>query len=224
MKNFDENFGSQKLFYKSYYKEVMFGRRLSTIGIINAHKQMEKQFRGSFFSQVLEIGGGNGEHLDFIQHGFDVYYVTDINQPLLENKDSKNVIAMIANAEDLPFEENSFDRVVVTCLLSHVSDPETLLNEILRVMKPDGVATIFLSCDPGIMVRMVRSLTTARVAKAKGYNGYSLMIAREHRNHVGSLLQMTRYTFRNLKVNYRYYPFRVPSWNLNGYVIIQVST
>jgi hypothetical protein len=38
------------------------------------------------------------------------------------------------------------------------------------------------------------------------FDGYSLMIARDHRNHVGSLLEMARYVFRDRKLKIDYHP------------------
>lgn len=177
------------------------------------------------FDQVLEIGGGVGEHLDFISHEYDKYYVTDLRKPVLNQKWAQNpkIVCRQANAEDLPFSDNTFDRVIATCLLHHVEKPEKVYQEISRVLKPEGVATIFLSCDPGVVVRFLRSVSTARAAEGDGFAGYKLMVARDHRNHVGSLLQMARYVFRKRKQKIEYFPFKIPSWNLNGYVIIQIS-
>jgi hypothetical protein len=48
-------------------------------------------------------------------------------------------------------------------------------------------------------------------------------MAREHRNHVGGLLPLVKFVFRDRKVKIRYLPFVLPSWNLNGSVIIHIS-
>ena len=186
---------------------------------------MERPFLGKHFSQVLEIGGGVGEHLDFILHDFDKYLLTDIKLPILGNKFAHDprVVCQVENAEQLSFPDKCFDRVISTCLLHHVCEPEKILEEILRVLKTEGLATIFLPCDPGLLVRLLRNLTTARNAKKSGFRGYNLMISREHRNHFISLLNMVKYVFREKKLRVRYFPFRIPSWNMNGYVIVQVS-
>ena len=130
---------------------------------------------------------------------------------------------MRADASSLPFCNSIFDRVVVTCLLHHVDQPEKVFEEINRVLKSGGSASIFLSCDPGVVVRILRFLTTARKSRSRGFEGYTLMAAREHRNHVGSLLPMAKFVFRNRNMKVSYFPWRIPSWNLNGYVIIQIS-
>ena len=126
------------------------------------------------------------------------------------------------NAESLPFGAGEFDRVISTCLLHHVEKPELVLSEIERVLSQNGIATIFLSCDPGLAVRTLRKLTVARSAEKKGFKGYNLMISRDHRNHFGSLLEMAKFVFRNRELSVRYYPFGLRSWNLNGYTIVNV--
>lgn len=47
------------------------------------------------------------------------------------------------NGTDLPFENSSFDSIILTQVLEHVFNPDKLLSEISRVLKKDGV--FFLS-------------------------------------------------------------------------------
>jgi SAM-dependent methyltransferase len=221
----DDTFGSQEVFYRDHYKSVIFGKGLGPKAVRKTHESVEEPFKNKSFDVVLEIGGGVGEHIDFIKHRYEKYILTDIKKPILNSIHAINpkIECLEANAEDLPFPNQTFDRVVATCLLHHVDKPERVLTEISRVLKVDGVATIFLTCDPGILVRSLRIFTTARQARKSGFLGYKLMVARDHRNHVGSLLQMTKYVFRNHKVKTSFFPFKFPSWNLNGYIVVQIS-
>ena len=221
----DELYGSQEVFYRDHYKSVMFGEGVGPKAVRRTHESMEKPFRNKSFNSVLEIGGGTGEHLEFILHDYEQYFLTDLKKPQIDSNLTPNpkVVCLQANAEALPFPANSFDRVIATCLLHHVEKPEKVFSEILRVLKPNGSATIFLSCDPGILVRVIRSFTTARKVKKEGFSGYKLMVARDHRNHIGSLLQMERFIFRYRNQKISYFPFKINSWNLNGYIIIQIS-
>jgi len=225
----DSEYGNPEIFYNKFYNQMICGASngggIGTKATSSTHRKMEKNLKGRHFSDVLELGGGNGEHLDFVSHGFDRYTLVDIRPTDLPKKWSQDsrIVSLIANAEHLPFEDNSIDRVVVPCLLHHVDHPELVLNEINRVLKDAGEATIFLTCDPGLAVRVLRRITTRRIAKRLGFHGYDLMIAREHRNHVGSLLQMTRYVFRNRRIQENWQPFHLPSWNLNGYVVLTIT-
>ena len=222
---FDEGYGSPTLFYNKFYKSVIFGKGFGASSIRKTHQSMERPYIGKTYDTVLEIGGGVGEHLDFVSHKFENYFLTDIQLPTLNNQwaGDDRITCQVANAEELPYSDNMFDRVIATCLLHHVEKPESVLEEILRVLKPHGVATIFLSCDPGIAVRFLRFVTTSRSATKAGYRGYGLMIAREHRNHVVSLLSMLKYVFRFQKVKASYFPFKLPLWNLNGYIVVHIS-
>jgi ubiquinone/menaquinone biosynthesis C-methylase UbiE len=225
IKKIDTDYESPSVFYSRFYNSVIFGKGFGPRSIRKTHQQIEGNYAKNFSEKVLEIGGGGGEHLDFIQHGFNEYFLTDIKMPVINGtwKDDVRINCRVENAERLTFKDESFDRVISTCLLHHVEQPKKVFEEILRVLKPKGVATIFMPCDPGLAVRILRALTTARSAKKNGFKGYNLMISREHRNHVGSLRQRARFVFRNRKLNVGYFPLYTPSWNLNGYLIIHIS-
>jgi SAM-dependent methyltransferase len=220
-----DSYGSQEVFYEKFYKSIIFGKGLGPWAVRKSHTKMEKTYAGGKFAKVLELGAGNGQHLDFIKHDYDEYFVTDLKPPKLNAKwkSDSRISCDIVDAEAIPYAADSFDRIVVTCLLHHVADPEKVLEEIFRVLKNKGVATIFLSCDPGMLVRFMRLITTARAAARENFKGYGLMVARDHRNHIGSILQMVRYVFRSCKITTKFYPFHIRSWNFNGYVVIQIS-
>ena len=217
-----DSFCSVDLFYQKYYAAILFGGNVGSWFIKKTHETMENQFKGMHFSTVLEIGAGNGEHLTFVKHSYDKYYSTDLILPI-KNKKLKKVIFEVQNAEFLTYPNEKFDRVISTCLLHHVSRPEKVLSEMLRVVKINGSITIFLSCDPGLTVRILRSITTARNAKQMGFDGFKLFNARDHQNHFGSLIHLIGFVFRNERVKIKYFPFLLKSWNLNGFVIVNIT-
>ena len=190
----DFDYGNPEVFYREFYGKMICGTGngggLGKKAVASTHRYMEREVRTLHFRRVLELGGGNGEHLNYVLHGFDSYTLIDLRQAELEDRYERDprIISIVANAENLPVVDHSIDRVIVTCLLHHVDHPEIVLKEIDRVLKDDGTATIFLSCNPGLVVRFLRRLTTERTAEKLGFKGYDLMNARDHRNHVGSLL------------------------------------
>jgi ubiquinone/menaquinone biosynthesis C-methylase UbiE len=48
----------------------------------------------------------------------------------------------VANAEQLPFEDGVFDCVVSTRVFQYISDPQKAMQEIVRVLKPNGRVTL----------------------------------------------------------------------------------
>jgi SAM-dependent methyltransferase len=170
------------------------------------------------FDNVLELGGNVGEHLPFVKHSFKTYLLTDVVENIDGNSirelEEKGVKFQTENVQSLTFEESAFDRVLSTCLLHHVADPETALLEIRRVLKSQGVADIFLSADPGLLFRFARWMGPRHQARMKGIDELkSLMDARDHINHAGGLRRLIKHVFRSDSLVERTYPIRGMTWN-----------
>ena len=100
--------------------------------------------------KLLEIGAGVGTFLITARtkYGINAYGVepskdefspfNQISKTLLEEYDLPKDIVVCGIAEDLPFENESFDLVYSTNVLEHVQDPIKVLSESLRVLKKDG--------------------------------------------------------------------------------------
>jgi ubiquinone/menaquinone biosynthesis C-methylase UbiE len=94
--------------------------------------------------RVLEIGSGSGLNLplytDKVKHVFGLEpsaYLRDKAQELVaEAPFSVDLIA--ASAEAIPLEQNSVDTVVSSWTLCSIPDIEASLQEIRRVLRPDG--------------------------------------------------------------------------------------
>ena len=64
-------------------------------------------------------------------------------------KDYKNVKVKYADAESLDFKENSFDIVTCNLLLMWAENPQKVVNEMARVVKPGGIVLATLEPDYG---------------------------------------------------------------------------
>ena len=95
---------------------------------------------------ILDVGCASGWLLNEIHKrhpyakctGIDVY----ANAIIYGKKKYKNLHLLKADAHYLPFPDNSFDVVVCSEVLEHVSNPEKVLKEINRVLKSDGIAIV----------------------------------------------------------------------------------
>ena len=109
--------------------------------------------------RVLELGAGTGLNLEL--YPLDVADLTLVEpdphrvKQLRKRVDTLGSAAQVVEApgEKLPFEDGSFDTVVVTLVLCTVPDQVATLAEIKRVLKPDG-QFLFLehvrSPEPGL--------------------------------------------------------------------------
>lgn len=228
MKNSNYSRGSVELYYRVFYSRMM-GH--DSEGILNIlwkypHKLMEKPFKSNSGYRILELGFGEGEHLAFVAPGYEDYLATDIDLVRLERSQVKlpqNARIQVCDASSLPFLDSSFDRVIATCLIAHLPNPEFALNEWKRVLKPGGRLTIYVPCEPGFSLRLFRKIFTAPKAKKLGFEGFNLYIARDHINDAFRILNIGAEVFRADKFSLVFRPFYFRSWYLNLFCIVQVT-
>lgn len=92
--------------------------------------------------KILEVGVGTGKNLEFYSTDKEVTGI-DFSEKMLEkaknkSKDKDHVTLMEMDAENMTFEDNTFDTVVTSCVFCSVPDPVKGLKEIRRVCKNGG--------------------------------------------------------------------------------------
>ena len=99
-------------------------------------------------TNILVNGIGSGLDLPYLPEGAS-YTGSDITPAMLKRakiraKDHKlNIDFQLADSQSLPFEDNSFDAVIMHLILAVVPQPELALKEACRVLKPDGKIYLF---------------------------------------------------------------------------------
>jgi ubiquinone/menaquinone biosynthesis C-methylase UbiE len=192
--------------YSKFYSCINATADTNSLSSRILHKSIESDFASNAGLKLLEVGGNIGEHLPFVSKDFDEYILTDIrsidNQEWWPSK-TKFIQADICK---LPFVENTFDRVISTCVFHHLDSPEQAFREVRRITKPGGVITIFIPNDPGLMYRILRGLTTIRKARALGLSKVvSLVHALEHKNHYLALMTISDWVFQNDNVKKNFF-------------------
>jgi ubiquinone/menaquinone biosynthesis C-methylase UbiE len=109
-------------------------------GLTDLRRGLVEQAAG----RVLEIGGGTGLNLPHYGPRVSTLTVTEPEPPMLKRLERKveaerpAATVLRAPAEDLPFEDGTFDSVVSTLVLCGVDDQPRAVREIRRVLRSGG--------------------------------------------------------------------------------------
>jgi len=107
---------------------------------------IQDAIRESFLKESFETCGKRGRLLDLgcAKKPFEPLYAryTDssvgIDVPTTQHEDTR--IDVMANGMALPFDREAFDIVLCTEVMEHVPEPQKMLREIRRVLRPGGMA------------------------------------------------------------------------------------
>jgi ubiquinone/menaquinone biosynthesis C-methylase UbiE len=117
--------------------------RMSRKGEEAGLRDMRHGLLASADGNVLEIGGGTGANLAHYD-GIESLVVTEPEPAMLRRlqkkaRDQAPLVKILrAPAEDLPFDDDTFDTVVSTLVLCGVDDQSRSLREVRRVLRPGG--------------------------------------------------------------------------------------
>ncbi|MDD3846212.1 MAG: class I SAM-dependent methyltransferase [Syntrophorhabdaceae bacterium] len=98
---------------------------------------------------VLDVGAGTGILSQFAQRARnDLMYTMIDPAPGMLKFAPDFARKVLGRAEYLPFAEKSFDAVYAGDCIHHFNDPRRAIKELKRVLREDGVLTLF-EIDPG---------------------------------------------------------------------------
>ena len=107
---------------------------------------LRREVVGQARGVVLEIGAGNGLNFTYYDPNItERVEAIEPNSTMLHYAQTRAEAAKVpvhltqAPVENLPFMDNSFDSAVVTLVFCSVDDPLKGLNEVRRVLKPNGL-------------------------------------------------------------------------------------
>ncbi len=190
------------------------------------HKQLEKFNGKKKYSKVLEIGAGSAPHISYLKHEYDEYFVAEVSNSALKfYEEMKNIKAYSYDGVNLPFENNFFDRIIISQCLEHVNEPEKFLFEMMSKLKEGGILSISLPTDPGVSWRLGRLFIRCFIVK-KTYNvskeEYEYINATEHINSIFTLINLIRYNFKN-QIEEHYLPFRIKLLDINLFYNVHIT-
>jgi len=143
----------KKLDKQSQYWEDNFSSKPEMFGLkqsLSAEKAL-KLFQEKKINKIVEIGAGLGRDTVFFAKNsihttaldYSLSGIKVINQKIKKNNLSNFISTKLFDVrKKLPFEDNSIEACyshMLYCMALTTSDLEKLNNEILRILKPDGI-------------------------------------------------------------------------------------
>lgn len=102
-------------------------------------------------SNVLEVGSGSGQFIRAFKQKHPEWecFGSDISATALDyaKKTNDGVNYDLAQENVLPYPDNNFSAVLVFDVLEHVKNPQNIVSEIFRVLKPGGKFYCFVPCE-----------------------------------------------------------------------------
>ena len=166
--------------------------------------------------RTLELGAGIGAHLEFEPLDRQEYHCIELRDAMAAEIRRSFPSAITATGDcqkRLPFDDNYFDRVVAIHVLEHLPDLPAAAAEVRRVLKPNGIFSVVLPCDPGLAYELARKLSAERIFKARYHMPYRWFARREHINSPAEIFHVLRQHFEIF--DRAYFPLGVPFVNIN---------
>jgi SAM-dependent methyltransferase len=167
-------------------------------------------------TRTLEIGAGDGEHLRYEDLNGQDYYAVEMRPELAQQLEKRfpSVHTVVRDCEkSLEVPEASFDRVIAIHILEHLANLPAALDEVGRVLKPNGVFVVVIPCEGGLGYEIGRQFSSKRMFEKRYDVSYEWMIRYEHINKAKEVVEELE---RRFEVKDKtFYPLRIPSIHMN---------
>ena len=105
------------------------------------YNSLINEIQKSEHGKILDIGCGNANLFNLLSNNKYELYGVDFSEKMIdEAKRTCNTKATfaVADAESLPFDDDTFDIIVCNASFHHYTHPDTVLGEMHRVLKCNG--------------------------------------------------------------------------------------
>ena len=117
-------------------------------------KRLIKLLRLPASGRLLDAGGGTGRVSSRLRSMIDDVVVCDLSLPMLKQAIHKGRLWTVqSHIEQLPFPDESFERILVVDALHHFFDQRQSIQELLRVLKTGGYLVIE---EPNVDKRIIK--------------------------------------------------------------------
>jgi SAM-dependent methyltransferase len=232
---------NKDIYELDYERIVMKGGLLNRWVYRKTHRELERFDAKSSQRDIhiLELGAQSDQHRAWVRNNYHRYVVSDINfEPLITPKlkheimlsqlesNSAAIFPLISfeeiDAEQIGYPDNTFNRLIASCLIVHLNNPVDALHEWRRVTKDGGRIDFYVPCEPGLILRIARSLTHKR-KKLTPLFSYDLLHYSQHKNHFPAINEFIKFVFAKDKISRRFFPLNLMPWGFNLWATYSIS-
>ncbi len=203
--------------FMKYWHEVLPNK----YGIVNRfnHSYVVKNAQEQFL-RTLEIGGGDGEHLNYENLSDDQklnYTAIDIRPNMVDafRRNQPWAECMVSDIQTcLPIDDGFFDRIIAIHVLEHLPDLPSAIAEIYRLIDKDkGQLSVVIPCEGSLAYWVARRISAERIFRKRYRMSYKWFIRREHINVPNEIIEeLSRYFYLTSRT---FFPIPIPIMNLN---------
>ena len=133
----------------SFYNRFSFFYPVVDVLLKPQKKALFKEVNQLDEGKLLEIGVGNGTHFKYYEkHKITAIDTSEGMLAIAKKNSSENIEVLKMNGEALLFDDEKFNYVVLSHVIAVVVNPEQLLAEVARVLKPEGKVLILNHFTP----------------------------------------------------------------------------
>jgi 2-polyprenyl-3-methyl-5-hydroxy-6-metoxy-1,4-benzoquinol methylase len=135
----------------NYYSKAIAKNIFQKIWHTRRFNEVKKFLKYIEANTILDIGCHGGTFTNILYQKFKNSKINgiDISKQaiLFARKTYPNIKFQVSRAENLPFKENSFDLITCFEVLEHIENPQTIMDEITRVLGVDGQLLIMVPTE-----------------------------------------------------------------------------
>ena len=112
--------------------KLIFTLKIKSVARIILNKELKKHFKKLKPGIVMDVGSKYSPYLKYIPH--TKYLRLDINK--------KSKPDIVSDVHKIKWKSNYFDTIIATEVLEHLHTPQKALDEIHRILKPNGICIL----------------------------------------------------------------------------------